>query len=380
MGALFEIKKIKQFLFSFVLMLPLLGFSQYTDVINSNRPGLSVSAYAVGKNVIQLEAGLLYEQRDHAGLNTQSNIWGTDISLRYGLLFETLELNYEGTFQNQNTTFGNTGISENFTDFSRNRLGLKFLVYDRYKSPERNKPNLYSWRANHVFQFRNLIPSVSIYGGATFNIGDNPFYLGDPTVSYRAMVATQSKLTPRFVLITNTAYDRISTDFPELNFLISLSYAFRNPKWSTFVENQLIDSDRYSDVLIRAGVAHLLKENLQLDINMGASFKNTPSRIFVSAGGSYRFDFHKDPPKAIEDQKADENGGEIKKNAMKKKKEDEKGKKEKGGKGAEDIDLGPSKKQLRKLRKEEKRKNKGKKKNKKDKKKDKKKDNGDIEF
>ncbi len=55
-------------------------------------------------------------------------------------------------------------------------------------------------------------------------------------------------------------------------------------------------------------------------------------------------------------------------------------KKEKGGKGAEDIDLGPSKKQLRKLRKEEKRKSKGKRKNKKDKKKDKKKDNGDIEF
>ncbi len=372
MGALFEIKKTKQFLFSIVLILPLLGFSQYTDVINSNRPGLSVSAYAVGKNVIQLEAGLLYEQSDHAGLNTQSNIWGTDISLRYGLLFETLELNYEGTFQNGNTTFGNTGVSQNFTDFSRNRLGLKFLIYDRFKNPERNKPNLYSWRANHVFQFKNLIPSVSIYGGATFNIGDNPFYLGDPTVSYRAMVATQSKLTPRFVLITNTAYDRISTDFPELNFLISLSYAFRNPKWSTFVENQFIDSDRYSDVLIRAGIAHLLKENLQLDINMGASFKNTPSRIFVSAGGSYRFDFHKDAPKAIEDQKAGENGGPIKKNAMKKKKDE---KKKEGGKGAEDIDLGPSKKQLRKLKKEEKRKNKGKKN-----KKDKKKDNGVIEF
>ena len=209
-------------------------------------------------------------------------------------------------------------------------------------------------------------------GGATFNIGDNPFYLGDPTVSYRAMVATQSKLTPRFVLITNTAYDRISTDFPELNFLISLSYAFRNPKWSTFVENQFIDSDRYSDVLIRAGIAHLLKENLQLDVNMGASFKNTPSRIFVSAGGSYRFDFHKDAPKAIEDQKAGENGGPIKKNAMKKKKDE---KKKEGGKGAEDIDLGPTKKQLRKLKKEEKRKNKGKKN-----KKDKKKDTGVIEF
>ncbi len=353
----------------FLLILPYIGFCQYTDVINSNRPGLSVSAYAVGKNVIQIEAGLRYEQSDHSFLNTQSNLWGTDVSLRYGLLFEQLEINYEGTFQNRKSTFNNLGIEESFWNFSRNRLGLKFLVYDRYKSPERNKPNLYSWRANNVFQLKNLIPSVSIYGGATFNLGENPFYLGDPTVSYRAMVATQSRLTPRFVFITNFAYDRISTDFPELSYLVSLSYAFRNPKWSTFVEHQGINSDRYADLLIRGGVAHLLKENLQVDMNLGASLKNTPSRIFITAGMSYRFDFHKDKEIPIEDQDADQNGGAIKKNAMKKKKDDSKDKKDKGT-GAEDIDLGPSKKQLRKLKKAEKKKKKEKKK----------KDEGVIEF
>ncbi|MFS4491590.1 transporter [Maribacter sp. 2308TA10-17] len=359
----------KQLLFVLAILLPLVGVSQYTDVINSNRPGLSVSAYAVGKNVIQVETGLRYEQSDHSLLNTQANLWGADLSLRYGLLSEALEINYEGTFQNKKTTFTNTNLEDSFWNFSRNRLGLKYLVYDRYKDPERNKPNIRSWRANNVFQLKNLIPSVSVYGGATFNLGENPFYVGDPTVSYRAMVATQSRLTPRFVLISNIAYDRISTDFPELSYLVSISYAFRNPKWSTFFENQGIKSDRYSDVLLRAGAVHLLSEDLQVDLSMGASFKNTPSRIFVAAGMSYRFDMHTDPPiKAIEDQKAGENGGEaIKKNAMKNKK---KGKDK--GSGAEDIDLGPSKKELRKKKKEERRKNKGKKK--------KKKDDGVIEF
>ncbi|MFT5737377.1 MAG: hypothetical protein ACI9SG_001726, partial [Maribacter sp.] len=77
--------------FSLLLFLASLSVTgQYTDVINSNRPGLSVSAYAVGKNVVQLEMGLFYEQQDHGLLNTQSDIWGSDISLRYGLLFETL--------------------------------------------------------------------------------------------------------------------------------------------------------------------------------------------------------------------------------------------------------------------------------------------------
>jgi hypothetical protein len=326
---------MKHFIYLILFALPLTGLAQYTDVINSNRPGLSVSAYAVGKNVIQLEAGLFYEQSDHELLNTESNIWGTDISLRYGLLFERLELNYEGSYQNQNITFTDFGTSENLTDFSRNRVGLKYLVYDRYKSEERNKPNLYSWRANNVFQLKNLIPSVSVYGGATFNLGDNPFYVGDPTVSYRGMVATQSKLTPRFVLITNFAYDRITTDFPEMSYLVSLSHGFQNPKWSAFLENQGIQSDRYSDILLRGGVAHLLTQDLQVDFNLGASFKSTPSRIFVTMGASYRFDLHTDTLKAIDEQNADGNGGAIEKKAMRKK---EKRRKTRNGTGAEDID------------------------------------------
>ncbi|KKM66599.1 hypothetical protein LCGC14_1479600, partial [marine sediment metagenome] len=260
-----------------------------------------------------------------------------------------LELNYEGSYQNQNINYLNFDSSENLTDFSRNRIGLKYLVYDRYKSEERNKPNLYSWRANNVFQLKNLIPSVSIYGGATFNLGENPFYVGDPTVSYRGMIITQSKITPRFVLITNFAYDRITTDFPELSYLISFSHAFQNPKWSAFLEHQGIQSDRYSDALLRGGVAHLLNEDLQVDFNLGASFKNTPSRIFVSMGASYRFDLHTDKAVAIDEQDPNGNGGAIEKNAMKKKKRGNK-----NGSGAEDIDLGPSKKELKKMRKAEK--------------------------
>ncbi|WP_051638293.1 transporter [Maribacter sp. Hel_I_7] len=354
MNSLFAYTKSYQYVLSFIFLLPLVGISQYTDVINSNRPGISVSAYAVGKNVVQAEMGLFYEQQDHSLLNTQSDIWGTDISLRYGLLFEKLELNYEGTFQDQNITYSNFDLLAKRRDFSRNRLGLKFLVYDPFKNPEANKPNLYSWRANNKFQFKNLLPAVSLYGGVNFVLGDNPFFIGEPTLSYRGMIATQSRLTPRFVLITNTAYDRISTDDPELSYTISLSHAFRNPKWSVFVEHQGIQSDRYADLLIRGGIAHLLKENLQLDFNMGASLKNTPSRIFFGLGGSYRMDFHKDSLKPIEDQEADQNGGAIDKKAMKKKKKADKEK----GNGAEDIDLGPSKKQLKKLKKAEKKKKK----------------------
>jgi hypothetical protein len=324
-------KRLNPILLLGVLVLPMLGFSQYTDVINSNRPGLSVSAYAVGTNVLQAEFGIGYEQQDHSRLNTESNILGMDLSLRYGLFFETLEINYEGTFDHQNKTYLNSGVDVKNTDFSRNRLGLKFLLYDPFKNPENNKPNLYSWRANNKFRLKNLIPAISIYAGANFVLGDNPFYPGEDVVSPRVMVATQSRLTPRFVLISNIAYDRLGTDFPEWNYTVSLSHAFRNPKWSVFVENQGIKGDRYSDVLLRGGVAHLLGENMQVDLNLGASFKNTPSRIFGAMGMSYRLDMHRDKIRAIEDQDAGQNGGVITKKSMKKQKS---GNKKKARKGA----------------------------------------------
>lgn len=315
--------------------------AQYTDVINSNRPGKANSAYAVGTGVIQAEAGLFFEQQDHSGLNTDSGITGLDVALRYGLFFEALELQWEGIFQHQQITFISQGREEGFTDFYRNRIGLKYLVYDRYKDPERNKPNLRSWRANNVFQLKNLIPSVALYAGANFVLGDNPFYPGEPTVSPRVMAATQSRLTPRFVLITNVAYDRIGTDFPEWSYLVSLSHAFRNPKWSAFVENQGIQSDRYSDVLLRGGIAYLISPDFQADLLLGASFKNTPSRIFIGSGVSYRLDSHQDKIKPIEDQeRIGRNSGKLSKEERRsRKRANRRNKKRKKGSESGEIDF-----------------------------------------
>jgi hypothetical protein len=338
----FEIRNIKFSLLSLLLIVPILGSSQYTEVINSNRPGLSVSAYALGKGVIQAEIGLLYEQRDHTDLSRESTLMGADIALRYGLVFETLEIIYEGTYVNEDITFTSFGLSESRADFSRNRIGLKYLIYDPFKDPERSKPNLYSWRANNKFQLKNLVPAVSVYAGASFVLGDNPFYPEDPMVSPRVMIATQSSVTPRLVLISNLIYDKIGTDFPEMEYLLSISHALKNPKWSVFVENQGIKSDRYADILLRTGIAHLFSKNFQADIQFGASMKTTPSRLFGTVGFSYRLDLHEDEAIPIVDQKAGQNGGPIRKNAMKK--------------GSIKPLPGISKKKMRKLEKRAKRK------------------------
>jgi len=316
------------------LILPFFSTAQYTDVINSNRPGVSVSAYAVGKNVVQAEVGLFYEDQEHEIINSESSVFGGDISLRYGLLLENLELNYEGSYLNENITFNNLNLEESRTDFRRNRIGLKYLVFDPFKNPENNKPNLYSWRANNKFKLKNLIPAISVYAGATFNLGENPFFREDETISYRGMVVLQSALSPRLVLISNIAYDRITTDFPEFNYTISLSHALRNPKWSVFAEHQGIDSDRLSDFLLRGGIAHLFSPNFQVDINFGGSFKSTPYRYFVSSGVSYRLDFHKDQLIKTE---SETESPKIKKNSMKKGSKKKKSKKKKKKKSEIDF-------------------------------------------
>ena len=311
-------KALKRILSFILSAIPLLAISQYTDIINSNRPGQSVSAYAIGKNVLQTEFGLSFDRQKHFLLSTESTFIGADVSLRYGLLLETLEINWEAIFLNENRDFITLGTDEKFSDLSRNRIGLKYLVYDPFKDPEKNKPNLYSWKANHGFKLKNLIPAVSVYAGANLVLGNNPFYIGEPTISSRVMVVTQSRIIASAVLITNIAYDRIGTDFTEMSYVISLSYGLKNPKWSIFIENQGIESDRYSDLIVRSGSAYLCNKNFQINAHFGVNFKNTPSRIFGMIGASYRIDMHIDKLISIENKEAEKNGGAIKKSAIKK--------------------------------------------------------------
>ncbi|QLE02532.1 transporter [Galbibacter sp. BG1] len=276
--------------------------AQYTEVINSNRPGASYSAFAVGKNVIQGEGGFYYERNDHSVLETEGNRYGMDYALRYGMLFEQLEIILDGTFTKENYTDFSVDPSMDYTrsNFTRNTIGAKYLVYDPYKNPEKNKPNLYSWNANNHVQWRDLIPAVAVYAGANFNFGDNPFYPEDPQISPKVMIATQNHFTPNWVLVMNFIYDKFTTDDPLFNYIITLTHALPDPRYSIFVENQGYSSDSYSDGIFRAGAARLFKKNMQVDASLGINIKDTPSRFFGSIGVSYRLDYHKDKPKQID--------------------------------------------------------------------------------
>jgi len=272
------------------------GFSQYTDVINSNRPGVSRSAFSVGTNVVQFEAGpyILKEKRTPAQAYDVSG-FGVDFAVRYGLLLEELELNVEGTYQNDTQTLlSGFNIEEDRANFKYLSVGAKYLLYDPYKNAEEDKPNLYSWKANRQFKWKSLIPAVAVYAGANYDTKDNPYTApGIEGFSPKVMIATQNNFSGGWVFVMNFIKDRIGTDQSDFQYILTLTHSL-SPKWVVFGETQGIKSDFYADNLFRFGGAYLLGKDFQLDTALTFNTKDTPSVFSVNLGASYRLDFHKD--------------------------------------------------------------------------------------
>ncbi len=289
--------------------------AQYTETINSNKPGESMGAFSVGQHVFQVEVDNQTEFMKHASFNDSKVIANaTDITLRYGLYRDELELMWDFTYQfDQLQSRVGFPVNINRNGVYRNSIGAKYLFFDpdkyskKRQKKEEDRIDVRSWNANNGFQWRKLIPAVSVYAGFNVNFGDTfaygnyfadfqvvglPDSSDEPTFSPRLSLQTQSHPHEDWVLVTNLSYNRIGTDFPELGFIATVTYNLPNPRWSVYVESQTFDSDVYADQIFRGGAAYLLRRNLQLDATIGGNIKNTPSRIFGNIGLSFRIDNH----------------------------------------------------------------------------------------
>lgn len=280
--------QIKALVLAVFLSIPTLQYSQHTDQINSNRPGESMSAFAVGKSVIQLESGLYGIQEKHSIENWDANGFGLDLTLRWGLFKERLELIAERQYQSEIRNYNLK--SEDRSALKQTVLGAKYLIYDPFKNYEK-KINVYSWKANHSFNWHQLIPAVSVFAGANFTLSNNPYYFSEKGgISPKVILITQNHLGDgSWVFITNIIGDYIGTDYPSYNYVLTLTKGL-NDHWSCFVENQGIKSDFYSDAIVRGGAAFLVNNNMQIDASVGSSLKTTPSRLYGGVGLSWRYD------------------------------------------------------------------------------------------
>ncbi len=287
---------IKSYLLIACLTVAFSSFAQYTEVINSNRPGESTSAFSLGTNVAQLEFGPYIIKEKHTPLRYEVSGFGVDFAARYGFLLEALELNLQGTYQRDTFTDNRSIISSETSrsNFKHFTLGAKYLIYDPLKNSEEEKPNLYSYWANKKFKWKSLIPAVAVYAGANFDTKNNPYTAPDVEgFSPKIAVISQNNFAGGWVFVINLIKDRIGSDFSEFQYILTLTHSF-NPQWVIFGEAQGIKSDFYADNLFRFGGAYLWGKDFQLDTALTLNTKDTPSVFSVNFGASYRLDFHKD--------------------------------------------------------------------------------------
>ena len=305
--------KMKKHLIVFLILAPLVLSAQYTETINSNRPGTSHGAFSVGKDVLQFELGISQLSLNHKYLNN-SSVKGSSINynVRYGLHFENLELFLKGGFVKREiknfTINGRFFTSRDEKFFNEHKIGLKFLVFDPFKNKKWHGENLYSWKAQRRIKLTDLIPAISVFAGGDFVLVDHiqyddhfystkqQQYLYPDQAAFSPFfgIATQNHFQGKWVLVNNVSIENLVGEYSNINYLFTLTHNLTNPKWSIFVEFQHFDNQIYSDNLVKFGIANLLSKNSQIDFNVGGSLKDTPTYSYFDLGFSQRIDWHKD--------------------------------------------------------------------------------------
>lgn len=280
---------MKKYQICLLLLSPLLSIAQYTDVINSNRPGKSMSAFSVGETVFQAEAGFFGARERYDEARYEANGFGSDLSIRYGAFWEQFEMILD--LQYQHDWYQAPLVDDTRSGLRQTVLGAKYLLYDPFKNAVQDKPNIYSWKANHKkkFSFKDLIPAISVYAGFNLRIGNNPFVRDDAFISPKGMLITQNHFGSRWVWVNNVIMDKFTTDDAYLGLVSTLTRGF-NARWSGFLEFQGVKGDYYSDYLFRGGAAYLVRENIQIDASISKNIKETPDIAAASIGLSWRFD------------------------------------------------------------------------------------------
>ena len=151
---------LKTFLFTLLVYFCMVQFvvAQYTEVINSRRPGFSDSPYSVGTKVYQVEGGLFYKDVGNFQFYDQvldedfiysATSFGTDIMLRTGQFFERLEFNLDMAIVSENRDYLRPpDSSASGFGFSKLTLGAKYLIY-KPEYTDKTK-EIRSWKARGI--------------------------------------------------------------------------------------------------------------------------------------------------------------------------------------------------------------------------------------
>ena len=293
-------RKIGWFLF-FILCFQL-SFAQYTELINSKRPGFSDSPYSVGTGVYQIEAGffykkvgnyLYYDQKTKESIRYKANSIGTDITIRTSQFFERLELDLDLALVSEDRDYLQPTVhQESVVGLSKLTFGAKYMVYSP-KYTDKTK-EIRSWKKRNSYDWRRLLPTVGVYAGLNTNFLSD-LHKNPDGMSPRIAIFTQNDLTDKLILLTNFVSDKLFTDELENSFIITSTYSLTE-KIAIFGEVQgFLRKNVPNDFQYGAGGAYLINNNLQVDASLRFISDERGDNTFLTGIGlSWRLDRHKD--------------------------------------------------------------------------------------
>lgn len=285
-----------------LLLLAQSGYGQYTEVINSRRPGFSDSPFSVGTKVYQVEAGMFYKNVSgflywndalQQSIKYSAESFGTDISFRTGQFFERLEFNLDMAIVGENRDYTRPDVfSQSAFGFSKLTLGAKYMVF-KPEYADKSK-EIRSWKARHSFDKKRLIPAVGVYAGFNTNLLTS-MHKNPDGVSPRLAIFTQNDLSNRLIVLVNLIADKLFTTESENSYIITVTYTLAED-WSIFGENQgFFRKNVPNDYQFGAGGAYLISPNMQADLSARMIVDSRGDDTFLIGGGlSWRLDNHKD--------------------------------------------------------------------------------------
>ncbi|ARV14910.1 transporter [Polaribacter sp. SA4-12] len=264
--------------------------AQYTDVINSNKPGFSESPYSVGTGVYQFETNFFLRDTSIEPTFSMPQSFGIDLLFRTSFFLEKLELNAQLTYQRDKVAFKNIFTSHYFTSgLSKFTIGAKYLLFQPEYTDKTKEVR--SWKRRNAFDKKRLIPSVAIYLGMNTDLV-NDIYKTE-SITPKVGVLLQHNLTNEFNVISNVYYDKIGTDFSEISYIITATQNFGS-RWSGFLEHQGIFQKYQNNVNFGTGLAYLFSKDFQINTSARYLLEGKASGFYGSLGISYRINKHQD--------------------------------------------------------------------------------------
>ena len=285
-----------------LLLLAEFSYGQYTEVINSRRPGFSGTPYSVGTKVYQVEAGLFYKNVGdylyydpilQESFSYSGSGIGSDITFRTGQFFEQLEFSLDMAVLSESRDYTQpSNYSKSAFGFSRLTLGAKYLVY-KPEYADKSK-EIRSWKARHSFDKKRLIPAVGVYAGLNTNLLTE-LHKNPEGMSPRFGIYTQNDLSNRLIVLFNFIADKVFTEEAENTYIMTVTYTLHE-NWSVFAENQgFFRKNVPNDFQFGAGGAYLINPNMQADFSARMIFDERGDNTYLIGGGlSWRLDKHKD--------------------------------------------------------------------------------------